>query len=203
MIRVLNLGVLIISMLVAACTPAGRYLDNPTRFSAAVEDGAPLHDSPTRRNEVSELPQAKPDPLRWTSTEGITIEISRLTFASGCLRLDIVASGVPFFPDSVMPWERPAPLSSALFFAAGASRPLVLTPIAGGGGGSRGEDGILILKQEIIYEPTSPFTASGSMDLTIEMSLDPYFGFDEPLIFELAAIEDETQDCGIQGSRTP
>lgn len=137
------------------------------------------------------------------SNRDITIEISRLTFAANCLRLDLLIGGVQT-PQGLQPGGvlRPS-LVSAIFFEKGSDVPLEMTPIAGGGGGGPNEGGTFDRAQETIYEPSTPFPPLGQMELTVQLVPDPSLAFGGPILFDMTAQADASANCGLQGSRVP
>ena len=169
------------------------------------QDGTPPTAPPPATDVPSDHEFLLP-PQSLTSSSGVTVEVSDLAFGPNCLRLQVLAHGLPapadVFLGDTAHWPFSWPFSDVLLYDPSSATRLFLTKLRGGGGGALAADGSYVTGQEAVYDFAPP-SLQGSIPLTLQVITDEPLGFEAPLVFHLEALRSEAEMCGLQGSFGP
>jgi hypothetical protein len=186
--------------LAAACASGASQTLNPSPtlppVQPATAESLPMKETVAPSNPMQEILSG---PV--VSGTGVTLELPRVTQGTSCLRLILAASGVLPPEGAAQDFRPPPPMIEAAFFQDGSV--LVAKPMGGGGGGGRGPDGSIGLGQETVYKVETMLPSGDLLELTVELEMDPFFGFDSPLRFLVQAEPDPSTHCGLQGTDAP
>jgi len=149
------------------------------------------------------LPQTQfqTPPQSFTSSTGVRVELNDLAYGPNCLRLQILAYGLPS-PNGPPEDSTLSPFSDISLFDPDSPSALTLEQLGGGGGGGLAADGSMFMGREDVYDFAPP-SLEGPILLTVRVVTDEALGFDEPLLFHLKALPSSFEMCGLQGSLGP
>ena len=195
--------VVAIAVVGTACAPT-RLTQAPTvgAHSSSTAASTPRPPTATAAESVPTTTYGIP-PLSVTSVNGITVELRHLAYGTGCIRIELLVSGLRPPPGTALDETTPSPISDIGLFEAASDIPLSLEPLGGGGGGGQAPDGSVFKGRETVYAYSAGEQASDPPKFIVRVTVDESLGFESPLVFHAQAIPDDSDNCGLQGTIGP